>query len=136
MIEYEARSMPEIIDHQNRETLAVVQSETIRAVEARDELLSLKGLDVVMIGPADLSIALGIPGQFDNPKMIDTVNKVIESCNRHGVVPGIQTRSVAMAKAWADRGMRFVGVAAEHVLLLEKCKEALAVLRAPVATSA
>jgi 2-dehydro-3-deoxyglucarate aldolase/4-hydroxy-2-oxoheptanedioate aldolase len=136
MIEYEARSMPEIIDHQNRETLAVVQIETIRAVEARDELLSLKGLDVVMIGPADLSIALGIPGQFDNPKMIDTVNKVIESCNRHGVVPGIQTRSVAMAKAWADRGMRFVGVAAEHVLLLEKCKEALAVLRAPVATSA
>ena len=82
-----------------------------------------------MIGPADLSISLGIPGQFDNPKLIDAVDKVIERCNAHGVVPGIQTRSTAMAKFWADRGMRFVGVAAEHVFLLEKCKEALAILK-------
>jgi len=131
MIEYEARSMPDIISHQNRETLAVVQVETVRAVECLDELLSLPGLDVIMIGPADLSIALGMPGQFDNPVFIATIDKVIEACNRHKVVPGIQTRGTAMAKTWADRGMRFVGVAAEHVFLLEKCKEALATLRVP-----
>jgi len=130
MIEYEARTMPEIIAHQNHETLAVCQIETARAVEAADELLSLPGLDVIMIGPADLSVSLGIPGQFDHPKMIETVERVIGACSRHGVVPGIQTRGIAMAKAWADRGMRFVGVAAEHVFLLEKCREALATLRA------
>jgi len=45
---------------------------------------------------------------------------LIEKCKRHGVVPGIQTRSVAMAKAWAERGMRFVGASAEHGLLLER----------------
>ena len=129
MIDYEARSMPEIIEHQNRETLSVVQVETVTAVERREELLSLKGLDVMMIGPADLSISLGIPGQFDNPLLIETVDKVIETSNRHGVAPGIQTRGVAMAKFWAGRGMRFVGVAAEHVLLLEKCREALKALR-------
>ena len=136
LIEYEAHTMPDIIAHQNEETLAIVQIETVRAVESCDELLSLPGLDVIMIGPADLSISLGIPGQFDNPKMIETVEKVIAACHRHNVVPGIQTRSVAMAKSWADRGMRFVGVAAEHVLLLEKCKEALATLRVPKAVNA
>src|ERR1035438_1704923 len=130
MIDYEARSMPEVIEFQNREVLVVVQFETVRAVECADELLSLKGLDVVMIGPADLSISLGIPGQFDNPLLIQTVDKVIERCNAHGVVPGIQTRGIAMAKMWVERGMRFVGVAAEHVFLLEKCKEAIATLRA------
>jgi 2-dehydro-3-deoxyglucarate aldolase/4-hydroxy-2-oxoheptanedioate aldolase len=129
MIEYQMRGMPDIIEHQNRETLAVAQIETLRAVEACDELLSLPGLDVIMIGPADLSIALGMPGQFDNPVFIATIEKVIDACNRHGVVPGIQTRGVAMARAWTERGMRFVGVAAEHVFLLEKCKEALATLR-------
>jgi 2-dehydro-3-deoxyglucarate aldolase/4-hydroxy-2-oxoheptanedioate aldolase len=129
MVDYEARTMPEIIEHQNREILAVMQIETLTAVERREELLSLPGLDVMMIGPADLSISLGIPGQFDNPLLIETVDKVIETCNRHGVVPGIQTRGVAMAKFWADRGMRFIGVAAEHVFLLEKCREALAALR-------
>ena len=129
MVDYETRSMPEIIEHQNRETLSVVQFETVRAVEAADELLSLKGLDVMMIGPADLSIALGVPGQFDHPKLIETVDRMIEKCNAHGVVPGIQTRSIAMAKQWTERGMRFVGVAAEHVFLLEKCREAIGVLR-------
>ena len=62
--------------------------------------------------------------------LILTSNQVIERCNAHGVVPGIQTRGIAMAKMWAERGMRFVGVAAEHVFLLEKCKEAIATLRA------
>jgi 2-dehydro-3-deoxyglucarate aldolase/4-hydroxy-2-oxoheptanedioate aldolase len=129
MVDYEARTMPEIIEHQNRETLSVVQFETVCAVERADELLSLKGLDVVMVGPADLSVSLGIPGQFEDPLLITTIDRVIERCNAHGVVPGIQTRGVAMAKMWVERGMRFVGVAAEHVLLLEKCKEAIAALR-------
>ena len=129
MIDYEARSFPEIIEHQNLNTLAVVQLETVGAVECADELLSLKGVDAMMVGPADLSISLGVPGQFDHPLMIETICKLIETCNRHKVVPGIQTRSVAMARQWVERGMRFVGVAAEHVLLLEKARETVAQLR-------
>src|SRR5205085_9402170 len=59
MLRYEARSFPEVIEHQNRNTLAVVQFETRSAIERADELLSLKGIDIAMVGPADLSIALG-----------------------------------------------------------------------------
>src|SRR5581483_11867262 len=94
-----------------------------------DELLDLNGLDIAMVGPADLSIALGIPGEFENPLLISTVEKLIEQCNAHGVVPGIQTRSTAMAKTWIERGMRFVGAGAEHGLLLEKAKETVSTLR-------
>lgn len=129
MIGYESRSFPEIIEHQNRHTLAVVQFETTVAMERADEMLSLKGVDIAMVGPADLSISLGIPGDFENPLLISTVERLIERCNHHGVVPGIQTRSVAMAKAWIGRGMRFVGASAEHGLLFEKAKEAVAALR-------
>ncbi len=129
MIGYESRSFPEIIEHQNRNTLSVVQFETASAIARADELLSLPGVDIAMVGPADLSIALGIPGQFENPLLISTVQDLIAKCNRHGVVPGIQTRSLAMSKAWAERGMRFVGCAAEHALLLEKAKETVAALR-------
>jgi len=129
LIDYEPRSFPEIVEHQNLNTLAVVQFETVTAMERADELLSLKGVDVVMVGPADLSISLGVPGQFDHPLMTETIGKLIEKCNQHHVVPGIQTRSVAMARQWVERGMRFVGVAAEHVLLLEKARETVAQLR-------
>jgi 2-keto-3-deoxy-L-rhamnonate aldolase RhmA len=135
MIGYQNHSFLEIIEHQNRNTLGVVQFETRTAMERADELLSLKGLDIAMVGPADLSISLGIPGQFDHPLLISTVEKLIEQCNYHGVVPGIQTRGLAMAKAWAERGMRFVGAAAEHALLLEKAKETVAQLRTVRAAS-
>ena len=129
MIGYEARGFGEIIEHQNRNTLSVVQFETVKAIERADELLSIPGLDVIMVGPADLSIALGIPGQFENPLLVSTVDGLIEKCKKHGVVPGIQTRSVAMAKFWAERGMRFVGASAEHALLLEKAKETVTQLK-------
>ena len=130
MLSYEARSFPEVIEHQNRETLVVVQFETARAMERADELLSLKGVDVAMVGPADLSIALGVPGQFEHPSMLKAMDGLIDKCTRYKVHPGIQTRSVAMSKMWAERGMRFVGTAAEHVLLLEKARETVATLRA------
>jgi 2-dehydro-3-deoxyglucarate aldolase/4-hydroxy-2-oxoheptanedioate aldolase len=130
MVRYEARSFPEIIEHQNLNTLGVVQFETRTAMERADELLSLPGLNVAMVGPADLSISLGIPGQFDHPLLVSTVETLIGKCNRHGVAPGIQTRSLAMSKFWAERGMRFIGTAAEHVLLLEKAKETVSQLRA------
>ena len=130
MIDYEAHTFAEIIEHQNRNTLAVVQFETTTAMERADELLSVKGMDIAMVGPADLSISLGIPGETEHPLLISTVERLIEKCNRHGVVPGIQTRSVATAKAWVERGMRFVGAGAEHGLLLEKSREAVSLLRA------
>jgi 2-dehydro-3-deoxyglucarate aldolase/4-hydroxy-2-oxoheptanedioate aldolase len=128
MVSYEGHTFAEIIEHQNRNTVSVVQFETRVAMERADDLLSVPGVDIAMVGPADLSISLGMPGDFENPLMISTISALIEKCNRHGVVPGIQTRSVAMAKAWAERGMRFVGAGAEHGLLLEKAKEAVSQL--------
>jgi 2-keto-3-deoxy-L-rhamnonate aldolase RhmA len=130
MVDYEAHSFTEIMEHLNRNTLAVAQFETVAAVERADELLSVPGLDIVMVGPADLSISLGIPGQMEHPLLISTVEGLIAKCEAHHVVPGIQTRSAAMAKAWAARGMRFAGAASEHVLLLEKARETVAQLRA------
>ena len=130
MIGYEERTFPDIIDHLNRNVLSVVQFETRTAMERADELLSVKGVDIAMVGPADLSISLGVPGQFDHPLMLSTIDGLIESCRHHGVVPGIQTRGLAMAKMWTGRGMRFVGASAEHALLLEKAREVVAALRA------
>jgi 2-dehydro-3-deoxyglucarate aldolase/4-hydroxy-2-oxoheptanedioate aldolase len=130
MIGYETRTFPEIIEHQNRNTLAVVQFETVTAMERADELLSVAGMNVAMVGPADLSISLGIPGQLDHPLLIAAVERLIGQSVAHGVAPGIQTRSLAMSKFWAGRGMRFVGTSGEHGLLLEKARETVAALRA------
>jgi 2-keto-3-deoxy-L-rhamnonate aldolase RhmA len=123
MIDYEPATVPQIIEYANRNTLAVVQFESAPAVERADELLSVKGLDIVMVGPADLSVSLGIPGEFDNPLLISTIERIIGRCQAHHVVPGIHASNVEMARAWAARGMRYISCGAEHTLLLEKARE-------------
>src|SRR5581483_8682043 len=62
-VDYESLTFSQIIEHVNANTMVVFQIETRRAFEAREELLSVPGVDAVMIGPADFSIALGVPGE-------------------------------------------------------------------------
>ncbi len=121
--DYETHSFDEVIEHVNDNTLTVLQIESKRAVEAREEILSVPGIDAVMIGPSDLSISLGVPGEFQHPKVIEAMEAIRDTCDRKGIAPGTQTRSVPQAKFWKDRGMRFLGCGSEIGFLFEKAKE-------------
>ena len=127
--DYEPLSFSEVIDHINGNTLTVLQIESGRAVEARDEILSVPGIDAVMIGPADLSISLGVAGEFQHPKMIEAMEAIRDTCVAKGISPGTQTRSVPQAKFWKDRGMRFLGCGSDIGFLFEKAKEIAHALR-------
>lgn len=121
--DYEPLTFTQMIDHYNENLMRVVQIESVRAVEAIDEILSVPGFDTVMIGPADLSISLGVPGNMDHPKMIGTIETIRDACIRHGIVPGIHTRATAMARFWKERGMLFVGCSNDLAMLLERASE-------------
>lgn len=127
---YEIRTMPEIIGHLNEHVMVVLQIETKTALERVDELLCVPGVDAVMIGPADLSVSLGVPGDFENPKMVEAIGKIRDACNRHGVAPGLHVRSVKLARYWLDNGLRFLSCNSEIGFMLEKAKETMAALRA------
>jgi 4-hydroxy-2-oxoheptanedioate aldolase len=122
-VDHEKVTIPQIIEHKNANTMVVLQIETKRAVEARNELLSVPGVDTVMVGPVDLSISLGVPGDFQHPKMVEAMEQIRDACNAHGVTPGTQTRSLALAKFWKERGMRFLGCSSETGMLFEKASE-------------
>ncbi len=97
-----------MIAHFNENTMVVLQIESQLAVDRRDELLSVPGIDAVMIGPADLSVSLGVPGEFEHPMMVGAIELVRDSCVKHGVAPGIHCRSAVLAKFWKDQGMKFL----------------------------
>ena len=52
----------------NEQTLICPQVESVRAIEALDEILDVPGVDVIVVGPQDLSISLGVPGQHNHPR--------------------------------------------------------------------
>ena len=131
--EFEPLSFSQIIEHMNANTMVVFQIETQRAVDAREELLSVPGVDAIMIGPADLSISLGVPDEFQHPKMVAAMDAVRDSCERHRVAPGTQTRTPDLARFWRDRGMRFLGCSNETGMILERGKELVAAIGASAA---
>jgi 2-keto-3-deoxy-L-rhamnonate aldolase RhmA len=120
---YSGLSFQEIIEYFNANTLTVLQIESRRAVEAREEILSVAGIDAVMIGPADLSISLGVPGDFQHPKMVEAMEAVRDTCERRGIAPGTHTRNVGLARFWKERGMRFLGCGSDIGYLWEKAAE-------------
>jgi len=122
-IDYEKASIPQIIEHMNANTMVVLQIETKLAFDRREELLSVTGIDAVMIGPADLSISLGVPGEFDHPKMIETCEAIRDCCLKHGIAPGTHTRTPALAKLWKARGMKFLGCNSDTGMLLAGATE-------------
>jgi 2-keto-3-deoxy-L-rhamnonate aldolase RhmA len=128
-VDYEQATIPEILNHMNENLLVVLQIETALAVEIREELLAVPGIDAVLIGPVDLSISLGCPGDFMNPKMVDAMEAVRDTCNRRGIAPGTQTRNLTLSKFWRDRGMRFLGCSSETGMLLERATELVNALR-------
>jgi 2-dehydro-3-deoxyglucarate aldolase/4-hydroxy-2-oxoheptanedioate aldolase len=111
------------MQHMNENVMTVLQIETVRAVEAREELLAIDGIDAVIVGPADLSVSLGVPGDFENPRLISAVESVMETCSRRNVVPGIHLRAPKLAADWRARGMRLLSCATEATMLLERAKE-------------
>jgi 2-dehydro-3-deoxyglucarate aldolase/4-hydroxy-2-oxoheptanedioate aldolase len=127
---YERVSMADAIAHMNEHVMVVLQIETRRALDRLDELLAVPHIDAVLVGPADLSIALGVPGQFDHPDFVAAVVRVRDRCNELGIAPGMHMRSLDMARTWLPRGLRFVSCNNDIGLFFEKVSETVAAMHA------
>jgi 2-dehydro-3-deoxyglucarate aldolase/4-hydroxy-2-oxoheptanedioate aldolase len=93
--------------------VGIVQIESRGAVKAADEIAALDEVDVLFVGPADLSHALGVPGQFDDPGYLDALQTVVAATERHGKAAGILIYDAATFERHADLGFRFIGLGSE-----------------------
>jgi len=115
----------EYIQTVNDELLIIVQCETQMALDNLDEILSVEGIDVCMIGPGDLSFSLGIHGQFDHPKFNEALDHVLAMCKKHDVAPGFFCTDENINDMIA-RGFRFFNLAGDFWFLMRGVIEALA----------
>lgn len=103
--------------HANDELLLVLQIEHIAGVEHADEILSVPGVDACFIGPNDLGasmgIGLGVGLEDDNPRIVEAIAHVRETCVRHGVAPGIHCSNAAAVNRRIEEGFLFCAMASE-----------------------
>ena len=110
-------SVAEMVETLNKTTMVGIQIETKEALENLDDILSVPGIDVAVVGNDDLSTSMGIPGQFTSDTYRNAVKDVIKRCNKHGVMPGIAAGDPEVVKYWAGYGMKMFWSASDICLL-------------------
>ena len=89
----------------NEKVLMLPQCETKEALEQIEEIVQIEGLDGIFIGPFDLSISMGIPGQFDHPEFKKAVSRIMQACKNAGKLCMIFVSNVADAKYYIEESI-------------------------------
>ncbi len=105
---YEPKSAAQSIADANRETMVVLQLEHPDTIDQLDAICQVDGVDVICIGPHDLSINMRIPGQYDNPKLHEAIGKVNEICAKYDKPVGMVSRDASSFQLWNKLGCRFI----------------------------
>lgn len=100
----------------NRETMVIVHIETAAAAAAAEDYIEVDGVDVLFIGPTDLSHSLGHPGNPGHPDVQQVMNRVAEVVVASDKALGIFVGSKASAADWYDRGARYIATGLEGII--------------------
>lgn len=122
-------SYEEYYRRQSSQLLTIVQIETEQAVEAADFIAAVEGVDILFIGPADLTHAMGIPRQFDHPDFTAACTRVISACIKHNKTAGILLRDLSLAVKAAEQGFSFIAAGSDTGVLASGMKSILKVFR-------
>ena len=112
-------------NHANEETLVLAMIETKEAVENIDAICSVKGLDGIFVGSGDLKLSLtGKAGHGTTSTLFDeAIDKILASCQKHQIIPGIWCSSVEMAKVQQAKGYRFIALKSDSMMLNEYARK-------------
>lgn len=114
---------------QNRKPVLVFQVEGKEGVENINEIIRVPGIDVLFIGPYDLSQSLGMPGQIWREEVTNEVAKVIHACQQAGIAVGVFTDTPDGVQHWAKMGVKYINYRIEAEFILTSFKTHVAELK-------
>jgi 2-dehydro-3-deoxyglucarate aldolase/4-hydroxy-2-oxoheptanedioate aldolase len=120
---------PGALDRADEEILVIAQIESAAAVAAVDEIAAVDGVDVLFIGPRDLSHDLGVPGDTTAPAFVEALDTVLAACRRHGKAGGLLVNDGAAAAHRLAPGWAFVAIGSDSTLLAAAARSAISTAR-------
>ena len=109
-----------------QETCVILQAEGKKAIENLDEILDVPGIDVVFVGPYDLSSSLGHVGDIEHPEVLSYIEKVIKQAAAKGVAVGCFADTVESGIRWRNMGVKFVGYSCDTYIFARGAQEDVA----------
>jgi 4-hydroxy-2-oxoheptanedioate aldolase len=122
--DYTHKAPAQFVADANRDHLIGIQIESPAAVDAADKIAALAGVDMLFVGPADLSLTLGVVGQFHDDKLWEAIGRVSSACRKHGKSWGAVVPDAKFAERAVEDGCRMLSIG-NDILALRRGVEAV-----------
>jgi len=109
--------------------LGVIQIETEECLKHLDEIAAIEGVDVLFVGPADLSLALGVPGRLEHPRFASAARLTAEAAGRAGKAAGVLLYGPEQLEAYRALGFRFIACGADSAFVATGARNTIEALR-------
>lgn len=110
----------------NRDNLVIIHIEGDEGVNNLDEILLVKGIDVIFIGPYDLSQSLGVSGEVEHPRVIQKMEAIIQKSRKTGAVVGTFVDDIRAARRWMNLGVQYISYSVDVGII---CQASLDIVR-------
>lgn len=105
--------------------VCIIQIETVQSVENMESIAKLEEVDVLFLGPTDLSVALGIPAQFDHPDYQKAMKRIAEVAKKYGKTAGVLLQNINEYEMYYDAGYRFIASGADSSFVVNGAADML-----------
>lgn len=117
----------------NAHSLVAIQVETRPGLEDVEAIAAIDGVDVLFLGPTDLSHALAMPGEFNHPAFGEAAARIAQAARRHDKVAGVYVRSSRDAASYTDVGFSFLVVGSDAAFTADAAQQAIGDVRNSIA---
>ncbi len=125
----DAASIDRYMEINNENTIIIPQCETLGCLENIETIVEMAGVDGIFVGPFDLSISLGIPGQFKDQKFVDAIERVKSACKNAGKPLFIYTVNAEAANEYLSQGMDGAAISTDVNVYIDAYKDLLGKIR-------
>lgn len=105
------------------EAVVVLGLEGTEAIENVDKIITVEGIDIIFVGPYDLSQSLGVTGQIDHPRVAERMVQIIDKCLAKGIAVGTFVETIDSAKKWRDLGIKYICYSVDVGIFTDACRE-------------
>jgi len=107
----------------NKETIVILAIEGTKGVDNIDEILKIKGIDAIFVGPYDLSQSMGVVGQVTHPKVVEKIQDIVALSKKSEVAVGVFIDTPEAAKEWAKQGVLYCCLGLVAKMLFLACRD-------------
>jgi len=127
--DYGLTDLGKYFEYENSQVMIVAHCENTACLENLDAICQIPGIDVIFLGPYDMSQSMGITGQVTHPRIQEAAKKVVETTKKYGKVAGIFAGSGIIAKERAAQGFQYITVGMDTTLFGAKCRQEVEAFR-------